>query len=60
MEFFDWEGDRKWAEHSCWDVQYRERKARGPGLLKSYEAEGDVFTTISWAAFTALSTALFR
>ena len=62
MEFFDWEGERKWADHRMWDVQYRERKSRGDhGLLKRpYEAEGDVFTTMSWAAFTAMSTALFR
>ena len=60
MEFLDWEGERKWAEHSAFDVEYRERKVRGPGLLKNYKAEGDVFTTLSRAYSTAFSCALMR
>ena len=57
MEFFDFDGERKWSRLSA---QERERKDRGQGLLKNYESEGDVFSTMTMAVHATSTAALFR
>ena len=57
MEFFDFDGERKWSKMSA---QERERKARGLGLLKNYESQGDVYSTMTMAVHASSTSALFR